>query len=223
MSPLGWCGYCLVPCAPPPPFQSRSTFRCRYLTLLCLRVRTRLTQVHLANLFGEDKVSFDDRVAFVEQHMDKVSRPDRTWQFFSFPLRPALVFFFVRQGRPHTIIANTLSVFLPNMSSDTFFMKASSMRTYPTCFPTFTGGPYPLPCLGRSETVPHGRWMATAGGRTRTAPGSASPFAQTSWLPSTAQTPPSTSLACPCTRTVRTKFRGLETRIVLDVDFFLLK
>ena len=29
-------------------------------------------QVHLANLFGEDKVSFDDRVAFVDRHMDKV-------------------------------------------------------------------------------------------------------------------------------------------------------
>ncbi|CAM9586380.1 unnamed protein product, partial [Hapterophycus canaliculatus] len=30
-------------------------------------------KVHLANLFGEDKVSFDDRVAFVEQHLDQVS------------------------------------------------------------------------------------------------------------------------------------------------------
>ncbi|CAM9263757.1 unnamed protein product [Scytosiphon promiscuus] len=29
-------------------------------------------KVHLANLFGEDKVSFDDRVAFVEQHLEKV-------------------------------------------------------------------------------------------------------------------------------------------------------
>eukprot|EP00903_Cladosiphon_okamuranus_P015271 g14112.t1 len=29
-------------------------------------------KVHLANLFGEDKVSFDDRVAFVEKHMDEV-------------------------------------------------------------------------------------------------------------------------------------------------------
>eukprot|EP00752_Nemacystus_decipiens_P002243 g2126.t1 len=29
-------------------------------------------KVHLANLFGEDKVSFDERVAFVEKHMDKV-------------------------------------------------------------------------------------------------------------------------------------------------------
>lgn len=29
--------------------------------------------MHVANLYGEDKVSFDDRVAFVEQNLDKVS------------------------------------------------------------------------------------------------------------------------------------------------------
>ena len=28
--------------------------------------------MHLANLFGEDKVSFDDRVSFVEDSLDKV-------------------------------------------------------------------------------------------------------------------------------------------------------
>lgn len=57
--------------------------------------------------------------------------------------------------------------------------------------------------LGRSEIARSGRWKARAGGRTRIAPGSALPFARTSRPPSTAQTPPSTFLACPCTRTVR--------------------
>ena len=56
--------------------------------------------------------------------------------------------------------------------------------------------------LCRYEIVPPGRWMATAGGRRPIAPGSASPFARTLWLLSTAQTPPSTSHAFPCTRTV---------------------
>ncbi|CBJ30655.1 mitochondrial DNA-directed RNA polymerase [Ectocarpus siliculosus] len=34
-------------------------------------------KVHLANLYGEDKVSFDDRVAFVEKHMDESWREVR--------------------------------------------------------------------------------------------------------------------------------------------------
>lgn len=41
-------------------------------------------QVHLANLYGNDKASFDDRVSFVEQNMDKVNK-DLKWKpnFFS--------------------------------------------------------------------------------------------------------------------------------------------
>lgn len=33
-----------------------------------------LLQVHLANLFGEDKLSFEDRVAFVDNHLDQVRK-----------------------------------------------------------------------------------------------------------------------------------------------------
>lgn len=39
-----------------------------------------LPQVHLANLFGEDKVSFDDRVSFVEDSLDKVSGEREGWR-----------------------------------------------------------------------------------------------------------------------------------------------
>lgn len=55
-----------------------------------------MAQVHLANLYGEDKVSFDDRVAFVEQHMDKVSR-GRVWQT-SLPSLPPRFGFCSRAG-----------------------------------------------------------------------------------------------------------------------------
>lgn len=33
-----------------------------------------IAQVHVANLFGEDKLSFDDRVLFTESHLDQVKQ-----------------------------------------------------------------------------------------------------------------------------------------------------
>lgn len=41
-----------------------------------------ILKVHLANLYGQDKVSFDDRAAFVEKHLDQV-RVHRPFDLFS--------------------------------------------------------------------------------------------------------------------------------------------
>lgn len=63
--------------------------------------------------------------------------------------------------------------------------------------------PSPIAPTHRSETALSDRWRAKAGGRMRTARGSASPFARTLVPRWSALTLPSTSRVFPCTRTVR--------------------
>lgn len=48
--------------------------------------------MHLANLYGEDKVSFDDRVAFVEANMDKVGAASEASQCMATLASSSLVF-----------------------------------------------------------------------------------------------------------------------------------
>lgn len=62
--------------------------------------------------------------------------------------------------------------------------------------------------FGRFEIALSDRWMESAGGKERTAPGSALPCARTLRPLSTAQIPPSTFHAYLCTRTVRWETRG---------------
>lgn len=187
-------------------------------------------QVHVANLYGEDKVSFDDRVAFVEKHMDKVS------MHVTAELMVTVIPAYVHYRSFSLVVGRVGKLSLPRCRSICIGQNDNpgerwEVREESKMTPEYTrrrikflalfllarppSKVVPCPsCLDgggldddgnndRSEIAPCGRWRASAGGRTRTAPGSASPCVPTSRLRWTAQTPLGISRDCPCTRTVR--------------------